>query len=210
MVAGLGCARREVHEHADAQVHVDADADVDAGVDAGADVGADVHVDTHGDAAARADAGSVAEATPGEGIGAARIGMTRAALVAALGKPDKVSAKGSGEYMYFAGGGLQVSLDAGKVRGAFAFSGVAGGYEKATRRFDVRAPKGIGFDATPDQVVAALGVPEARGELTHAPIPSRWIAYAGISFEFVKATGKMISISVTPKAAPAPSASAPK
>ena len=140
---------------------------------------------------------------PGESIGAVKLGMTKAELVGAIGAPESSSAHdATHEYVHYAGGGLQVSIEAGKVKGIFAFSGIAGGYEKATKRFDARAPKGVTLDATYDQVVASLGKPDKEGELTHAPIPSKWIAYAGMSFEFVKASGKMISISV--QSAPLP------
>jgi len=129
-----------------------------------------------------------------------KLGMTKDALVAALGKPESSSAQLGREYLRYACGGLQVSLEGGKVKGIFAFSGVAGGYEKPTKRYDVRGPSGITMDSTADQIVAALGPADSRGELSHAPIPSRWLAYdRGLSFEFVKASGKLVSITILPK-----------
>jgi hypothetical protein len=184
----------------------DAAAEVEAGAaiaDAG-DAIVDAAVDASADATT-ADAGAAADLRIGIAIGNVRIGMTRAELVAARGAPESSTKTAGHELARYAGGGLAVSLEGGRVKGIFAYSGVAGGYEKATRRFAVRGPNGITMDSTADEIVHALGPADERGELSHAPIPSRWLAYdAGVSFELVKSSGQLVSITVlAPKAKPA-------
>jgi hypothetical protein len=160
---------------------------------------ADATTDAPADAKPATDAGTP-DFRAGESLGPVKLGVSKDAVVAALGKPDSSTAHDGREMLRYFGGGLQVSLEAGKVKGIFAYSGVAGGYEKASKRYDVRGPSGITMDSTADQIVQSLGPADARGELSHAPIPSRWLAYdSGLSFEFVKSTGKLVSITVLPK-----------
>jgi hypothetical protein len=45
-------------------------------------------------------------------------------------------------------------------------------------------------------VIKEYGKPKKEGELDFAPIPSKWISYEGIGFDFVTETGRIITINI--------------
>jgi hypothetical protein len=139
---------------------------------------------------------------PGESVGPIHIGNSEDEVRAALG-PVEVEKIGEGadvsQFMSYQDHGLSMSIDKnGHVDAIHAYSGRAGGYEKAEwRRFDALTNRGITFDSKYDDVIAAYGQPDKSGELTYAPIPSKWIHYnIGIQFDFITATNELITIAV--------------
>ncbi|NUO52808.1 MAG: hypothetical protein HOV80_28520 [Polyangiaceae bacterium] len=123
-------------------------------------------------------------------------------LTRVLGKPEEISPGGSEDahYLSYQSKGLSFLLKRGQVITVFAYSGRVGGYEKGEfRRFDGKTAEGVGMDARYDDVIRTYGEPSKSGELDLAPVPSRWIDYAakGIGFDFITATGELITINVS-------------
>lgn len=95
--------------------------------------------------------------------------------------------------------GLSIRITEGRVTYILAFSGVPGGYDTDSNgRYDGPLPRGITFSDTFTTVTDQLGPPDDGGELSGAPIPSKWIIYRrlGLSFDFVSETGQLISVGV--------------
>lgn len=140
---------------------------------------------------------------PGEGVGALTLGMDERAVVRALGRPDEISVydEGKTRFLNYYGEGISVRLGSGRVTTLFLYSGRIGGYEKGKyQRFRGALRNGVGFDSTYEEVIEAHGPPQSEGELSHAPVPSKWIVYhQGIGFDFIAKTGEIINISVKQK-----------
>lgn len=95
--------------------------------------------------------------------------------------------------------GLCIRIAEGRATCILAFSGVVGGYDTGTNgRYDGPLPLGITFSDTFTTLKDRFGPPDDRGELSGAPVPSTWIKYRrlGLSFDFVSATGQLISVGV--------------
>ena len=95
--------------------------------------------------------------------------------------------------------GRCIRIAEGRVSYILAFSGIVGGYETdAHGRYDGPLPLGITVSDTLTAVTAWLGPPDDGGALAGAPVPSQWIIYRrlGLSFDFVGATGQLISVGV--------------
>lgn len=133
-------------------------------------------------------------AVPGVSAGPLRLGMTEAAVRAALGAPE-VEADG---FLQYYRAGISVALADGKVDALHLFRGVPGGYENEPwQPFALRLPSGLTWDATAAQVTAALGAPTGEGALSEAPIPSRWSDYAGVMFDFRIDDGRMFHVVIS-------------
>jgi hypothetical protein len=145
-----------------------------------------------GDAAARATA------IPGRSAGPIRLAMTGAAVRAALGAPEV----DDGKFLQYYRRGLSIALVDGVVDAIHLYRGVPGGYEtEPWQRFELRLPGGLRWSSTEAQVRAALGAPTGTGDLSGAPIPSKWIDYPGLMFDFRVDDGRMFHVVVS---APAP------
>ncbi|MBK7079047.1 MAG: hypothetical protein IPH44_42955 [Myxococcales bacterium] len=132
-------------------------------------------------------------AIPGRSAGPIALGMTPAAVRAALGVPDS----DDGEFMQYYRHGLSIALAGGVVDAIHAYRGVPGGYEdEPWRAFALRLPNGLGWDATEAELRAAYGAPVAAGELAAAPIPSKWIDFGGVMFDFRVDDGRLFHLVV--------------
>lgn len=137
--------------------------------------------------------GAGATAIPGQSAGPVTLGMAAAAVRAALGVPDS----DDGEFMQYYRHGLSIALVDGVVDAIHAYRGVPGGYEtEPWHPFALRLPSGLGWDATEAEVRDAYGAPVAAGELAAAPIPSKWIDFGGIMFDFRIDDGRMFHLVV--------------
>lgn len=143
--------------------------------------------------------GARATAIPGRSAGPVTLGMTPASVRAALGVPDS----DDGEFMQYYRHGLSIALAGGVVDAIHAYRGVPGGYEdEPWREFPLRLPGGLGWDATEAELRAAYGAAVAAGDLAAAPIPSKWVDFGGIMFDFRIDDGRMFHLVVmAPRAA---------
>lgn len=128
---------------------------------------------------------------PGVSVGPLELGMTEAAVRAAMGVPESDT---DGFLQYYRAG-ISVALDGGTVSALHVFSGVPGGYENEPwLGFDLRLPSGLTWTATEAQVVAAMGEPATKGDLAQAPIPSKWIDYGPVMFDFRIDDGRLFHV----------------
>jgi hypothetical protein len=136
---------------------------------------------------------------PGQSAGPITLGMAPAAVRAALGVPDS----DDGEFMQYYRHGLSIALAGGVVDAIHVYRGVPGGYEdEPWHEFALRLPNGLGWDATEAAPRAAYGAPVAAGDLATAPIPSKWIDFGGIMFDFRIDDGRLFHLVVAaPRAA---------
>ncbi len=96
--------------------------------------------------------------------------------------------------------GLSIRIAEGRVSYILAFSGVPSGYDTDSQgRFEGTLPLGITFSDTFTALMGRFGPPDSGGELSGAPVPSKWMKYhrLGLSLDFVSATGQMISVGVS-------------
>ena len=78
------------------------------------------------------------------------------------------------------------------------YSDTPGGYEKPIwKAYDLKLDTGVAWGAKYDDVIRIYGKPGATGDLHSAPIPSRWIAYDGIMFDFVIAEDKLFKANIS-------------
>lgn len=143
-----------------------------------------------------------ADIIPGESLAGVALGASIAELERLLGPPPDIAefAEEGALYRSYPSLGLSFLFERGELTTGFAYAGRPGGYETGEfARHDGATPDGIGFDTSYSQVLDRYGPPSSSGELTLAPVPSRWIDYAerGVGFDFVSATGEMILIKVS-------------
>jgi len=135
-----------------------------------------------------------ATAVPGVSAGVLQLGMTEAAVRAALGPPE-VDSDG---FLQYYRAGISVAISDGKVDALHLFRGVPGGYENEPwREFALRLPSGLTWTATEAQVLATMGAPTGTGDLAQAPIPSKWIDYGGVMFDFRIDDGRMFHVVIS-------------
>jgi hypothetical protein len=87
----------------------------------------------------------------------------------------------------------------GRVSYIRAFSGIAGGYDtQGNGRHEGPLPAGVTSSDRFTAVTSRFGPPDEGGESSGAPVPSKWIIdrRLGLSFDFVRATGQLISVDV--------------
>ena len=58
-------------------------------------------------------------------------------------------------------------------------------------------PSGLTWTATEAQVLATMGPPTGTGDLAQAPIPSKWIDYGGVMFDFRIDDGRMFHVVIS-------------
>lgn len=140
--------------------------------------------------------GGIAE--PGVGVGVLRLGTSEADVRALLGAAEPEVFDETTFYEYV-DRGLTVALVGGRVDAIHLYrGGMRGGYEHDRwAPFDFRTARGITFASTYDDVIAAYGPPVSSGSLDDAPVPSRWIDYGGIMFDFVIESGAMFHVVIS-------------
>ena len=138
----------------------------------------------------------------GASAGPIELGMTAAAVRAALGAP---SVESNGFLQYYRDGISVALTDDGTVDALHVFRGVPGGYENEPwSLFELRLPSGLGWDSTEAQVRATMGAPAGEGALSEAPIPSKWIDYGGVMFDFRIDDGRMFHVVIAADGSPPP------
>lgn len=145
---------------------------------------------------------AAAELTPGEGLGPLSLGMPEAKITALLGPPDERSVfeDGAMVYLNYHGKGMSLKLDQDRLCSLFVYSGKKGGYEDGKfRTFAGQLPTGVSWKSTEQDIVRLLGEPEKSGEMTYAPIPTRWLHYGsrGVGFDFIIKTGELFEMNVS-------------
>jgi hypothetical protein len=154
---------------------------------------------------------------PGRAVGPLRIGMSAAQVEAELGEPTQIEEfLGRGEHavarLFYLYDHLGVDIsfvrdssDTWIAKSIFVFTGIAGGYESVRpgfRGFDPAAPAVDIEFPTKDDVLAMFGPPPDSGELPMAPIPSTWLSYETLGFDFVTGTGELISLHIKSENSP--------
>lgn len=144
-----------------------------------------------------------ATAVPGRSGGRVTLGMTEAAVRAAMGAPPESDSDG---FLQYYRAGISVALtDERTVDALHLYRGVPGGYENEPwQPFALRLPSGLTWDATEAQVIATMGQPGGEGALEEAPIPSRWIDYGGVMFDFRIDDGRMFHVVIAADGSPPP------
>ena len=85
----------------------------------------------------------------------------------------------------------------GRLTHVFFYSDRKGGYETGEyRKHSGVTTEGVSLDSAPEQVFSAYGQPRERGDMTMAPVPSYWLRFSGIGFDFISETHEMIYMSV--------------
>lgn len=146
-------------------------------------------------------------------LGDLRIGQSVEEVVALLGAQHRYQTGSEAEpvvdygktifsdarFLNYPQHGLSIRFVEGRVSCILAFSGVAGGYDtEGNGRYEGPLPAGVTFSDRFTAVTSRFGPPDDGGELSGAPVPSKWIIYRrlGLSFDFVSATGQLISVGV--------------
>lgn len=137
---------------------------------------------------------------PNFGNSQSKLGMSQKEIIENLGKPDEISRYTDSIYLNYFNLGMSVFFKEGSVVTIFYYAGRKGGYENGRfSQFPGSTTEGINMKSNYKDVIQVYGMPEAEGELSSAPIPSKWIVYKnkGIAFDFIIATGEIITISVS-------------
>jgi hypothetical protein len=134
---------------------------------------------------------------PGRAIGPIRMGMLRADVAAVLGTKPEVAAD-SPEYDQFYNRGLEIQYDdTNHVVGIHAYSAVRAGYETRERTpFPLAGPNGIHWGSTYDEVIAAMGAPGYAGDLSSAPVPTKYLTYGDVMFDFTMSDNRLFHVVV--------------
>jgi len=143
---------------------------------------------------------------PGCFIGPVRLGMSRTEVRAAVGVEPEVD-EDTPEFDQFPTRGLEVQFDDKGVASAIhAYSAERAGYETRTRTaFPLQGPDGMHWGMTAEQVIAVMGSKGKTGDLSGAPVPTNWMSYSNIMFDFVTSTGHLFHVVVYPAEAEAES-----
>lgn len=133
----------------------------------------------------------------GSGAAGIGIGQDRAEVEKVLGPPERVTSTGiqgaekkQVTYCLYPTRGIDVLLENGKVRSLFLYHEGADDH----RQYQGRTPEGLTLSSSRDDVLAALGEPNARGLEADA---DRWFRYdSGIEFSF-RSDGSLHHVVVT-------------
>jgi len=137
--------------------------------------------------------------SPGAGAGPLKLGMYRNDVDKLLGGPEEVSVfdKGDQIYYHYYTKGLSVLFAPVRVKVIFVYSGIPGGYEDGRfSPFPGYTSKDITLRSSIKEVKGKYGNPVSKTVLKEAPIPSIILHYAGVDFEFVKDSGKLIYMAI--------------
>jgi hypothetical protein len=131
--------------------------------------------------------------TPGVGVGAITLGMSKEDVIKHLGKPDKTEGKGSGlNYISSMGLSVMVSPRKGVVSISCWTSRVMYWlYALGMKDFRGATDKGIKMGAGRDDIVRAYG--KADSESGGAPL---YMDYRSQGIEFILCSGKLAQIEV--------------
>lgn len=125
---------------------------------------------------------------PGRQIGPITLGMTQEEVREALGEPDSRLNK------MWSWTDPQMSVGFGPDSEVVVI--LAGGVGVTPQRVPFRSPEGIAIGATPDQVIAAWGQPDAD-RTEKAPLGvSRQMNYTGRGIQLLFYDGKLVWLSV--------------
>lgn len=123
----------------------------------------------------------------GQGYGPVRFGMTREAVIDAIGQPQETY-HGVLQYLDH---GFAVFFDRSGRVNAIMCGDAHSPDSPLVERFVGRTPEGIGMGSTPEEVVAAYGQPQKRrGELT--------MFYRQLGAEFTFLENKLAHIQLRP------------
>ncbi|MEM9981400.1 MAG: hypothetical protein AAF734_02815 [Bacteroidota bacterium] len=101
-------------------------------------------------------------------------------------------------YLSYYKQGIAVAFTNHLVDTIFLYSGIVGGYETGQfQRFECQIAPSITMDATYEEVINVFGPPLKEGHLSGADIPSKWLHYEGVGFDFVIESGQIIYISIS-------------
>jgi hypothetical protein len=139
------------------------------------------------------------EIIPGKGVGVLKIGMSALEVTNIVGIPDQEST--GTNYLNYREKGISFLLQFDHVRTIFLYSGRIGGYETGDfKHFSCFVNKKIDFDTAYQDVLNEYGPPDGSLEILDIPKPAKQISYdIGISFDFIKKTGKIIFICIQEK-----------
>lgn len=144
-----------------------------------------------------------AEIVPGESLAGVALGASPEDVIGRLGEPEEITDFDEDVQFYsYQSRGLSFRFEQGVLVAGFAYSGRKGGYETGDyARYGGRSREGVGVDISHAEVLRMFGQPGRSGELAQAPIPSRWLDYEdrGIAFDFIVATGELISLNIAPR-----------
>jgi hypothetical protein len=134
---------------------------------------------------------------PGVAIDPIALGMARADVRHMLGVPP-AAANDPDEFDEYPERGLEIEYDKDERASAIhVFSDVIAGYETLERQaFPLLGEREIRWGMSRARLLGMLGEPRASGDLAHAPIPTRWIEYPGVMYDFVVETDELFHVVV--------------
>ena len=141
---------------------------------------------------------------PGIGVGDIKLGADFYDFIKLYPKYDEIDEyqnhKYENEYYYFYyKKGLCVFFIDDVLDRIFLYSGIKGGYEEGRfSKFNGILKPNISLSSKFEEVKSVFGKPKGSGGLSLVDIPSKWIAYTGISFFFVRDTDEMIYMNIRP------------
>jgi hypothetical protein len=142
---------------------------------------------------------------PGDGIGPAKLNMTKEELIAVLGKPDAVPDFGLGNILCYYRYGIEVFLNNKNSKVQWLSCVLRETMAPPYKTFMGKTKEGIGIGSTEEEIIAAFGQPDRRlGQPTRGhEVIGLWYYKKGMSFDlqagWVKGWGeeaKVISIQV--------------
>ncbi|MGD1840974.1 MAG: hypothetical protein ACFB0B_08780 [Thermonemataceae bacterium] len=136
----------------------------------------------------------------GVGAGGVLLGMNADEVISTLGNDYQKESFEEEKlfYLSYYKQGIAVAFTNNLVDVIFLYSGLVGGYETGQfQRFECQIAPSITMDATYEEVIDVFGQPLKEGDLSGADIPSKWLHYEGIGFNFVIESGQIIYISIS-------------
>lgn len=138
--------------------------------------------------------------SPGVGVGPLKLEMQRAQVDRLLGGPEGVNVFDNGQeiYYHYYTKGISILFTPSRAKAIFLYSGIPGGFEDGRfGPFPGYTSKDINLKSTKKEILAKYGKPLLTLEQNDAPITATSVLeYAGISFECVQDTGRIIFIRI--------------
>ncbi len=135
----------------------------------------------------------------GVGIGDVVLGKEENEIIEILGDEYEKSVY-EGEdlhYLCFYELGISTCFQGNILNSIFIYSGLKGGCETGKfKRFEGIIDGKITMDSNYQEVMLHFGKPMDQGEYDFPPIPSQWISYDGIAFDFIIETGEIIFMTI--------------